>query len=237
MSALCVVQARMSSTRLPGKTLADVAGEPLLALLLRRLARARELSRIVVATTTDPEDEPIAVLARRLGHDQYRGPRDDVLTRVADAAGGYPGPIVRITGDCPLIDPDVVDGVVRLLAEAGDRAYASNVSPRTYPDGLDVEAMTPEALAEAAAEARDRSDREHVTTAIRRDPERFPAATLEGSDELAGLRWTVDTEEDLEFVRRVVERLGDRRYEAGVEEILAAIRMEPSLAAYEGRRG
>jgi spore coat polysaccharide biosynthesis protein SpsF len=234
--ALAVVQARMSSSRLPGKTLADLGTEPLLSLLVSRLMRAERLERTLIATSDESDDDPIAALAGRLGVGVHRGPRDDVLTRFAEAIGAYRGTIVRITGDCPLIDPGVVDAVIELLEETPGCDYASNVEPRTYPDGLDVEAFPAEALLTVAAEATDPADREHVTSAIRRDPARWPRAGLIAESDLAELRWTVDTESDLEFIRQVVGRLGERRYEAGLEEIRDAILAEPSLADFGGAR-
>jgi spore coat polysaccharide biosynthesis protein SpsF len=236
LRALAVIQARMSSTRLPGKTLADLGSEPLLSLLVSRLKRAGRLERILIATSGESEDDRIAALAGPLEVDIHRGPRDDVLTRFAEAIGEHRGTVVRITGDCPLIDPDVVNAVIDLLEATPGCGYASNVEPRTYPDGLDVEAFPAEALLTVAAEARDPADREHVTSAIRRDPERWPQASLTEGRDLAELRWTVDTEADLEFIRQVVGRLGERRYEAGLEEIRDAILAEPSLADFGGAR-
>jgi spore coat polysaccharide biosynthesis protein SpsF (cytidylyltransferase family) len=234
--ALAVIQARMSSARRPGKTLADVGGEPLLSLVVRRLARAARVGRIVIATSTGPEDDPIAELASELGVGAHRGPRDDVLTRYVEAVGSHRGTVVRITGDCPFIDPAVVDAAIELLESTSGCAYVNNVEPRTYPDGLDVEAFSAEALLAAAAEATDPADREHVTTAIRRAPDRWPQANLPGDPDLAEVRWTVDTEDDLEFVRLVIERLGDRRHSAGLDQIRAAVLAEPSLAEYGGAR-
>jgi spore coat polysaccharide biosynthesis protein SpsF (cytidylyltransferase family) len=213
----------MSSTRLPGKALADVGGEPLLALLLRRLSNAALVDRIVVATSDAADDDRIAALAEEVGVGSHRGPLDDVLARVAGAANGHQGELVRITGDCPLTDPALVDRVIELFRSSGVE-YASNVEPRTFPDGLDVEVISSEALSEAAERVEDPGDREHVTTAIRRDPDRFPAVHLVNDEDLGELRWTVDTAEDLEFVRDVVERLGARRYTAGMAEILEVTR-------------
>lgn len=235
MTALAVVQARMSSSRLPGKVLADVGGEPMLALLLKRLARASRVSGVVVATSEEPSDDPIADAA---GVPVFRGPLDDVLGRFVDAIGSWDGPVVRVTADCPFTDPGVVDAVVDLFERTPGCAYASNVERRVHPDGLDVEVVAASALRAVASEATDPQAREHVTPAIRRDPERFPAAALDGDESLAGLRWTVDHPEDLEFVRAVAERLGEGRYDAGPEEILAAVRAEPSLGSFGGfRRG
>jgi spore coat polysaccharide biosynthesis protein SpsF (cytidylyltransferase family) len=227
----------MSSTRLPGKSAADVGGEPMLALLLRRLQRARELERIVVATSNDDDDDVIEEVARGLGVAVHRGPRDDVLARFAGAAAGHDGPIVRVTADCPLIDAEVVDDVVRLFRQSCGCVYASNIEPRTYPDGLDVEVVAPGILDQLAAEVGVPGDREHVTIAIRRDPGRYPSVSLVCDDRLGDLRWTVDTQDDLDFVRAVVARLGTRRHAAGMNEILGSVRADPPLADFHGRRG
>jgi spore coat polysaccharide biosynthesis protein SpsF (cytidylyltransferase family) len=237
VTTLAIVQARMSSTRLPGKVLADVEGEPMLALQLRRLERSRAIDRIVVATSDDPSDDPIAAAAVELSVKVHRGPLHDVLARFAGAAAGHDGPVLRLTADCPFIDPAVVDDLVALFTADPVAAYGSNVDERTYPDGLDVEIFTPEALTEAARRATDPVDREHVTTLIRRERDRFPAVSLvRTSEPLGHLRWTVDDQADLEFVRNVVRRLGDRRHAATLEEILAAIRRPPSLGE-AGLRG
>jgi spore coat polysaccharide biosynthesis protein SpsF len=233
--AVAVVQARMSSSRLPGKTLADVEGEPLLRLLLRRLARARELRRIVVATSDEPVDDPIVAVARAAGADVFRGSRDDVLGRFVGALGGWDGPVARITADCPLVDPAIVDAVVALWHDAPETVYASNVAPRVHPDGLDVEVVGAAALRAVAAETRDAAAREHVTPAVRADPARFPAAGLAGDGELAGLRWTVDLPDDLEFVRAVARLLGEARWTASCGEILRVVRADPRLSTQPGR--
>lgn len=224
----------MSSSRLPGKSLADIGGEPALALLLRRLRRARSLDEIVVATSTDQIDDAIAGLAAELGVAVGRGPRDDVLARFVGVVGDRTGPVVRITGDCPLIDPQVVDATVELFLSTSGCKYASNLEPRAVPDGLDVEVVDADVLRAIANETLSPADREHVTAAIRSQPERFPAASLPGTAELGRLRWTVDDPEDLAFMRAVVARLGAERYTAGIEEILSAVRAPPSLASFGG---
>ncbi len=235
--ALAIVQARMSSTRLPGKTLADVDGEPMLLLLLRRLSHARRISGIVVATSTDSSDDPIECLVCSAGVAVSRGPQQDVLARFLLAIGDRRGPIVRITGDCPLIDPGIVDDTIERFLSVAGCAYASNIQPRTFPDGLDVEVIDPAALRAVAREPLGIEDREHVTSAIRAQPGRFRQAALLGGCDLGQLRWTVDEPEDLQFVRALVPRLADRREQAGLREILSAVRAAPSLAAYHGCRG
>jgi spore coat polysaccharide biosynthesis protein SpsF (cytidylyltransferase family) len=227
----------MGSTRLPGKSLADVEGEPLLALLIRRLQRAREVERIVVATTLDDVDLPIAELASELGCGLYRGSREDVLGRFVGAAGGHPGPLVRITGDCPLIDPAVVDETVRAFVSTTGCDYASNIEPRTFPDGLDVEVFGAQTLAWADEHATGEVDREHVTAVIRRNLEWMTTAAVICEADLGELRWTVDNSDDLEFVRAVVRRLGQDRHSDGLDAILAVVGEPPSLASFRGRRG
>lgn len=217
----------MTSTRLPGKTLADVCGEPMLTLLIRRLRHASEVGRIVVATTTDPDDDPIEKLGHVLSFEVFRGGRDDVLGRFVGACDGHAGEAVRITGDCPLVDAGIVDEVIRLFHATDGCVYASNIEPRTYPDGLDVEVVACSTLRALADETDVAEEREHVTLAIRRNPERFPSVALVHDPDLGDLRWTVDTAEDLELVRRLVSMLGPNRYSAGLEEILAAARTRP----------
>src|SRR5436190_2186445 len=194
---LAIVQARMSSTRLPGKVLADVEGEPMLALLLRRLSRSQEVDSIVVATSTEPGDDAIERVGHNLGYLVHRGPRDDVLARFLEASAGQRGPLVRITADCPLIDSVIEDDVVRLYKRSSC-AYASNIDPRTFPVGLDTEVFSVEALRATHAETWDANDREHVTEAIIRQSERFPAASLVQEKDLSDLRWSVDYLDDLE---------------------------------------
>jgi spore coat polysaccharide biosynthesis protein SpsF len=236
-ATLAIVQARMSSTRLPGKSLADIEGEPMLSLLLKRLGGARRVGEAIVATSTDPRDDPIIGLARSLGVRARRGPLEDVLARFLIAIADHDGPVVRITGDCPLIDPAVVDDTLAKYLSVPGCAYASNVQTRSFPDGLDVEVFDSAALRAVAAERLDAHDREHVTSALRAHPDRFRTASLVSGRDLGELRWTVDEPRDLEFIRMVVGRLGDRRYEAGFAEVLRAVRKRPSLADFHGRRG
>ena len=225
----------MSSTRLPGKVLADVAGEPMLALMLRRLEAVRGVAQRIVATSVEAIDDPVAELAAASGMAVARGPRDDVLARFIQAIGDHDGPVVRLTADCPLIDPEVVDAAVALFERTPGCAYASNVEPRTFPVGLDVEVVSAAVLREIDAEPRSPEEREHVTIFVRRRPDRFPHASLTREPDLSGLRWTVDDGADLEFVRAVVARLGDRRHIAGLDEVLAAVREEPALMSGDGR--
>jgi spore coat polysaccharide biosynthesis protein SpsF len=217
----CVIQARMTSSRLPGKVLMEIAGRPALWLQLERLARCRQLDEIVVATSVDPSDDPVEQLAGQAGVRVVRGPLRDVLERyrrAGDALGA--DAIVRVTGDCPLIDPEVVDLVVaRWRATTAD--YATNrVEPRTYPVGMDTEVVSWPVLAAAAGEATDAYDREHVTPFVIARPDRFPAESVALEPSLGHLRLTLDTPDDLALLRAVAARVDPVR--ASLCELAAA---------------
>ena len=206
--AAAILQARMSSTRLPGKVMKPLAGAPMIERQLERLRRCATLDRLVVATSDDASDDPLAAHLTGLGVDVHRGPLDDVLGRVLGAmdACGITGDVVRLTADCPLADPHVIDDGVRLRAKLGVD-YVSNGRRRTYPHGLDMEVFTAEALRVAGREATDAYDREHVTPFIYHHPERFSLADLVQDRDESRLRWTVDTAEDYAFVERVYAAL------------------------------
>jgi len=199
----------MTSSRLPGKVMAPVLGEPMIGRQLERLGRSARIGRIVVATSTDPSDDLLADYVAGQGHLVFRGSLADVLDRFAGAMALVPeaDTIVRLTADCPLADPQVIDATIDHYREA-HADYASNTpAVRTYPHGLDTEVMTRTALEAACREAADPYEREHVTPFIYRRPERFGLAYLSQSPSRAHLRWTVDFPEDLAFVRDVYERL------------------------------
>jgi spore coat polysaccharide biosynthesis protein SpsF (cytidylyltransferase family) len=215
-----IVQARTSSTRLPGKVLADLGPGTTTELVLRRLGRAEELDGIVVATSTDRSDDELAAAVEALGTRVIRGPLDDVLARYALAAREVRAEgIVRITADCPLVDPSLVDSLVALW-RSDDVHYAANIiEPRTFPKGLDVEVVSRSAIDTADAEASAPPEREHVTPYIRARPDRFPAAALEMVPPLPDVRVTLDTEDDLRALRELIARVGE---DAGLVEIVAA---------------
>ena len=167
----------------------------------------------------------------------HRGSLDDVLDRFLGAIGDHDGPVVRLTADCPLTDPAVVAATCAVRRDARLRVRLQLPPAHASRSAWTIEVCSAAALRAIAAETDDAYDREHVTPALERDPERFRHAALVNGEDLGELRWTVDHEEDLQFVRRVVDRLGDRRHVAGWTEILAAVRAEPSLAAFGRRRG
>ncbi len=221
MNILAITQARTGSTRLPGKVLKTVRGQRLLAIHLQRLKRARLVEQIVVATTNKPDDEPIVEIARALGVPAFRGSETDVLDRYYRAAVGYrPQYVVRVTSDCPLIDPTVVDAVIATCCRE-EVDYCSNTLDRTYPVGNDVECFRFEALQAAWKQADQPSQREHVTPFIYHRSDwhghsQFAAANRRHDDsylpcDCSSLRMTVDYAEDLEVIRRLVHRLGTER--------------------------
>lgn len=235
MSRVAVVQARMTSTRLPGKVLMDLAGAPMLERQLARLARCATLDEVVLAVTVNAADDPLVALAERLGLRWHRGSEDDVLSRYVGAAREARAEVVvRVTSDCPLIDPGEVDAVVRALTPDVDYA-ANNLEPRRLPRGLDCEALWGDVLERVARMATSRPAREHVTWFVHAErPERFAIARVEGGVEAADLRWTVDTPEDLEMVRRLYADLGLAERDVGLADVVAHVRAHPEIAAING---
>lgn len=205
---LAILQARMSSRRLPGKVLSPVFGAPMLARQVERVSRAKRIDKLVVATSAEASDDPIEALCGQLGVICYRGSLDDVLGRFAGAARTH-GPadhIVRLTADCPLADWDVIDDCVALHLKAG-ADYTSNIIERSYPDGLDVEVMKRATLERADAEAPAGDAREHVTPYIYCSPDRFSIVHMVQGEDQAAMRWTVDGPADLDMTCAVYEAL------------------------------
>ena len=225
---LTIRQARMTSTRLPGKVLMPLIGEPRLARQIERVRRSRSAGRLVVATSNAVSDDPIMVLCRTLRVACFRGPLDDVLGRFHGAllAFGPADHIIRLTGDCPLADPEVIDATIALhIKEAAD--YTSNTGDLTFPKGLDVEVFRAEHLITANREALDPYEREHVTPFLYRNPGRFIQARLECDPPLGHLRWTVDTPQDYAFVERVYEALYRRNPDFTSEDVARVSRDWP----------
>jgi spore coat polysaccharide biosynthesis protein SpsF len=206
---LAILQARMTSSRLPGKVLAPVLGEPMIGRQLERLRRARRIDALVVATSTDPSDDPLAAYCGGLGVEVFRGSLSDVLERFRGALATHPEAkaVVRLTADCPLADPAVIDEVIA-HHHAEDADYTSNtLGERTFPHGLDTEVIRAGALVDAAERAADPYEREHVTPYIYRRPDAYRLAGVSRDPPLPHLRWTVDYPEDLAFVREIYARL------------------------------
>ncbi len=226
---VAIIQARMGSSRLPGKVLSDIRGRPMLWHVVNRARRAHLVDKVVVAATTTRADDAIAEFCTAHGIECFRGSEADVLDRYRQAAKEYSADVVaRITADCPLLDPVVVDRVIdRFLSNDCD--YASNILQYTYPDGLDVEVFSVAALEQAWVEATKPSEREHVTPYLYAS-EKFRTLKLANEANLGanGYRWTVDEEADLEFVRRVYESLAGRPF-FGMEDVLELLERRPDL--------
>jgi spore coat polysaccharide biosynthesis protein SpsF len=234
MNTIAIIQARMGSSRLPGKVLMDLGGETVLARVVRRLRHSQQITKIVVATTSAPGDGVIVRECDRLQVSCFRGSERDVLGRYYQAAHeNAADTVVRVTSDCPLIDATLVDETVVVFKNQG-ADYASNVFPRTYPRGLDTEVFTVAALDRAWSEAREPHQREHVTPYLYEHPRIFKLASLSGAADYSRYRWTLDTREDLELLHAIYSRF-DGRDDFSWQEVLRLMESEPELAELNSR--
>lgn len=224
-----ILQARMGSTRLPGKTLMPIfEGKNALDLMLLRLKRSQRLERIIVATTTEREDDALAECCALANVACFRGDPIDVLDRYYQCAVAFDvrGTLVRLTGDCPLHDPEVVDQTINFFTEGGFD-YAANTHPPTYPDGLDTEVFSFNALQRAWHNATLITEREHVTYYIYTHPDEFLIGNLSGGEDYSALRWTLDELKDLEFLKAVYAEFG--RADVCWQDVLKLLRQKPEL--------
>lgn len=236
---VCIIQARMTSTRLPGKVLLDLAGKPVLVRDIERVRDCALVDEVVVATSTSMQDDAIVdTLAEYVpGLKVYRGSLDDVLDRFYRAAKESDADIVvRVTSDCPLCEPELIDQVIRPLLDDEALAYSSNVgvagkSVRSFPRGLDVEAFRFSALETAWRNAVEQDEREHVTPHIRRRPDEFAFVNLESPKDYSAMRWTLDTPADYKFIRTIYARLHPQNPKFRMKDILSLLEREPGLAA------
>lgn len=229
MKTVAIIQARLGSTRLPQKVLADIAGAPMLLHAVRRAQQAKELDQVLVATTVNPQDDTVAQFCQSNNINFYRGSEEDVLDRYYQAARAFQADtVVRLTGDCPLLDPDVIDKIVKLF-KSNTFDYVSNTIRYTYPDGLDTEVFSFAALEKAWQNARKPSEREHVTPYLHFSG-KFTIYNVENDTDLSGqdLRWTVDDPADLEFVRQVFGHFKPRT-DFAMGEIIDLLEKHPEL--------
>ena len=235
---LAILQARMSSTRLPGKVLRPLCGGPLILRQLERTLRSRRIDRLVVATSDDKTDDVLADVLEGRGVEVFRGPLEDVLARYAGAlrAKGPADHVLRLTGDCPLLDWGVVDAVIDRHLETGADYTANTWGRRTFPKGLDADIVKSEVLLEADAEASDPYEREHVLPFIYRRPERYRLQGYEQARDEGELRWTVDLPEDHDFVSAVYDGLFPRDPAFSSDEVRRFLMGRPDLAAFGGHR-
>ena len=209
MRKLIIAQARMTSTRLPGKVMKIVCGKPLLEHFINRLKRVKYADQIVIATTINDIDNQIVDLCKKLDISYYRGSEEDVLGRYYEAAVEYGGDIIiRITSDCPVIDPEVVDSLINFYTNNIEKYdYVSNTLKRTYPQGMDSEIISFDTLKEAHFNAYDPFDREHVTPFIKMRPQQFRLYNILYWTDMSRYRWTLDTPEDLELISKIFDAL------------------------------
>ena len=230
MTTLGILQARVTSSRLPGKVLEPILGVPMIGRQIERLTRASSLDGLVVATSVDASDDELVSYLGTIGVSVVRGPLDDVLGRFVAVLDSYsPSVVVRLTGDCPLASPGLLDRVVGEF-RARDLDYVSNTMVPTYPDGVDVEVVRADALRWVAEHSDDPHEREHATLGVYRRPELFTVGNVSGDEDLSSLRWTVDNADDLAFVREVYSRLYAANPEFELADVLGLVRAEPALS-------
>lgn len=225
MKIAAIIQARMGSTRLSGKILKTVNEKTLLEYQLERIKAVKNIDQIIVATTIKDNEQPIVELCEKLGIDYYRGSEQDVLSRYYETARKYKvDVIVRLTSDCPIIDPEIIDKVINLyLNNEGSVDYVSNTLERTYPRGLDTEVFSFEALSKAYHDAVLQRDREHVTAYFYTNPELFKLQGLKNEESCGYHRWTVDTNEDFELIRKIIESLYPINKNFRMNDVIALI--------------
>ena len=226
---MAIIQARMTSTRLPGKVMMNVLGRPILSFQLERASRVSAIDKIVIATTKNESDEPIVEFGKTKGFSVFRGSEPDVLSRYQEAATKYEADvIIRLTADCPIIDPDVISLVIKRFNEPKQHYdYVTNAIPRSYPAGLDIECFSRSALEIAANEAIDDYDREHVTPFFYRHPERFKLLSVVCEKNLAHERWTLDELPDFVLIRRIIETLYIRKPEFRMDDVIKLLDTHP----------
>jgi len=234
---LAILQARMTSSRLPGKVLLPLQGQPMVLRQIERVRRADRIDRLVVATSLEASDAPLVAVLAAAGVEVFRGPLDDVLARFVGALDAHPADhVVRLTADCPLADPHLIDATIALHLESGADYTQNRLEAKGYPKGLDVEVITAAALRRAAASAATPEEHEHVTWGVWNHPDRYRIARLEPPVDEGLVRWTVDRPDDLEFVRAVYAALYPAAPAFTSNDIRAFVRSHPEWAAWGGDR-
>jgi spore coat polysaccharide biosynthesis protein SpsF (cytidylyltransferase family) len=236
-----IIQARMGSTRLPGKVMMDLSGKPVLWHVVDRVSKATRVDYVIVATTIEKEDDKIKTFCNDNNIAVFRGSSEDVLKRYADTARMLKEKIfdltliVRITSDCPLIDPEIIDKII-IKMKNGDYDYVSNTLEPTYPDGLDVEVFTLSALLDADLNASLPSEREHVTSYLKTNP-RFRQLNVMNDVNLSSMRWTLDQQEDYYFINNVYKSLYNPKKPFKIYDILELLRRRPELILFNNTIG
>jgi len=229
---VAIIQARMGSSRLPGKILMDLGGKPMLSRVIERVQQSRLVTSVVVATTTEPKDDQVEKFVKENHRDVmvYRGSEHDVLDRYYQAASAvHADAIVRITSDCPFIDPAVIDQIIEAFETSGSDYAANILDTRTYPRGLDAEVFSFAALEKAWKVATDHDSREHVTLFIKKHPELFTGVNVTYAKDYSGYRWTVDEPADYQMAKAVYDHMaGNPNFR--MEDVVALFKTNPELA-------
>ena len=229
LTKVAIIQARMSSERLPGKVLKEVNEKPLLLHQLERVARSKHVEKIVVATSTNPADDEIEKFAKKGNISLFRGSEGDVLSRFEGAAQETGATtIIRLTADCPLSDPEVIDHVItKYLEQPNACKFATNAIPRSYPAGLEVECFSREALEIASLEAKEDYDREHVTPFFYRNPNRFFPLSVVSTINYSKERWTLDEQSDFYLIKKIMEALSQIKADFKMVDVLNILDANP----------
>jgi spore coat polysaccharide biosynthesis protein SpsF len=231
MKTVVIVQARMGSSRLPGKVLLPLCGQTVLAHVIERCRRMRGVDEVMIATTQEARDAAIEAEALLLGVRCWRGSEDDVVSRYYEAARSCQADVVvRVTSDCPLLDPEVSSEVLERFIADKEARYVSNTLERSYPRGLDTEVFEFSALQEAYEEATENLEREHVTPFLYRNPERFHVRSITHPRDFSTYRWTLDTPEDWELIQAIYAELYHRGKVFSWQEAAALMERRPELA-------
>ncbi len=234
MAILAIIQARMSSSRLPGKVLMDIEGIPMIGRQIERIRKADLISELIVATSVHASDDPLTEYLESIDVNVQRGPLDDVLQRFLEVLDRTQAEnFVRLTADCPLADPDVIDEAIQMFLES-KCDYVSNTLVRTYPRGLDVEVAKSKVLRDVAEKNFDQMSREHVTYGIYTQPEVYSLGNLAQSRSQEKHRWTVDNVEDMHFAKSVYKYFLPKNIDFSQQDILNWLNESPEFAHYEG---
>ncbi len=236
VNVLAVIQARMGSTRLPGKVLKTIAGKTMIERIFDRLKACNEVDTIALATSTNKENDALAEHATHIGLATYRGNENDLISRHGEALRKFKGDaLIRITADCPLVDPLIVDEMVKLFRKSPDFDLVTNIFPRSFPKGLDIEIISSEAFAKLDKDVTDPYYRELLTYYIMEHPQTFRIMNFPYEKDLSLLRWTVDYQEDLEFVEKIYDTLLKEKPIFTMQDVLTLLEEHPELSKINER--
>jgi spore coat polysaccharide biosynthesis protein SpsF len=234
--SLCIIQARMNSTRLPGKVIKQIISTPMILLQIERLKRSSGISELIVATSVEESDDVLVEILENAGVPVYRGSLENVHQRflcLLEDLGSTEKDIIRITADCPLIDPEIIDRCI-VKFKSGDYDYLSNSLFRTFPRGLDVEIFKKDSLMKASQIfLLSNYQKEHVTPVFYQNPDYFKLGSFENILDYSNLRWTVDTQKDFDFVGQVYENLYNKKKDFNMNDILEFLNMNPTISNFE----